>query len=139
MKGLKTLIRLSKRVLDELRRKLTNLENQKAALEQAIIAIQMEMDAEMISASKQPEMSQFFGGFASRLRARQDELRAEIRKLDKQMDDLRTEITAAFADLKKYEIALDMAKQREKEKQQRIETDMMDEIAAQQHLRKQDS
>ncbi len=138
MKGLITLIKLSKRTLDELRRKMTALENQKAQLEQAIVNLRLEVEAEMITASKRPEMGNFFGGFAKRMRQRENDLRAEITKLEKDMQTLAAEITIAFAELKKYEIALEHAKEREREKLARRETEMMDEIAGQQFHRKQD-
>lgn len=138
MKGLITLIKLSKRTLDELRRRMTSLENQKAQLEQAIINLRQEVEMEMFTASKRPEMGNFFGGYAKRMKQRELELRAEIVKVEKHMEVLANEITIAFAELKKYEIALENAKQRAREAAARKETEMMDEIAIQQHHRKHD-
>lgn len=138
MKGLITLIKLSKRTLDELRRKMTALENQKAQLEQAIVNLRKEVEEEMQAAAKNPEMGNFFGGYAKRMRQRELDLRAEIDKVEQQIIALSDEITLAFADLKKYEIALDMAKERARETAARRETEMMDEIASQQHHRKQE-
>ncbi|MBY0406429.1 MAG: hypothetical protein K2Q01_01965 [Rickettsiales bacterium] len=138
MKGLLTLIKLSKRTLDELRRKLTALETAKAQKEQAIIQLRQEVEREMHMASQRPEMGNFFGGFAKRMRLREQELHAEILKTDKEIDAMREEIAKAFAEQKKYEIALENAKLREKEKLARLETIAMDEIASQQHNRKQE-
>ena len=137
MKGLLTLIKLSKRALDELRRKLGSLENQKAQLQQAIINLKNEVEGEMQAAIAQPEMAPYFGEYSKRARAREADLQKEIAKIDKEMNTLRDTIASAFAEQKKYEIALENHKQREKEKQARRETEMMDEIAGQQHLRKQ--
>ena len=137
MKGLITLIKLSKQTLDELRRKMTALENQKVQLEQAIVNLRQEVDQEMASASQQPEMSRFFGGFAKRMKQRELDLRSEIGKVEKQMQVLAQEITLAFADLKKYEIAQENTKQRAREAAARRETEMMDEIAGQQFHRRQ--
>jgi len=138
VKGLITLIKLNKRTLDDLRRKMTALENQKAQLEQAIVNLRQEVETEMHLASQRPEMGNFFGGFAKRMRQRELDLHAEIAKVEQQMLALAEEISIAFTELKKYEIALENAKQRAREVAARRETEAMDEIASQQHHRKQE-
>lgn len=137
MKTLDTLIRLHKRTLDELRRNMVTLENQKAQLQQAIQAMQKELDTEIALAGKQPEMANFFGGFAKRIKNRQDNIHQEIRALDIKITELNKEIFEAFTELKKYEIAKENAKQRAREEEKRKETLVLDEIAAQQYQRKQ--
>jgi flagellar FliJ protein len=136
MKGLATLIKLSKRKLDELRRKLGNLEGQKAQLEEAIRKLSEELAREMDLAGKQPEMSGFFGGFAKRIQQRQDTMYQEIRKIEIEITKTRGEISEAFSEQKKYEIAADNAKKRAAEEQNRKDTLALDEIAEQQHRRK---
>ncbi len=138
MKGLATLIKLNKRTLDELRRKMVALENQKAQLLQASAKLQEELQAEIKMASKTPEMGQFFGGFSTRIKKRQEAIAAEVQKLDKQMDELNVEIRVAFSELKKFEIALENAKLRTKASQERKLTIEMDEIAQQQFGRKKE-
>ncbi len=133
MKGLATLIKLHKRTLDDLRRKMVQLENQKTELQQASVNLQKELEQEMQMAKKQVEMSGFFGGFAKRIQKRQDEIAQEIRSLDKQMTKLNDEIAEAYGELKKFEIALENAKRRASENERRKETIEMDEIAGQQH------
>lgn len=137
MKGLNTLIKLSKRTLDELRRKMGALEGQKSQLELAIVKLQEELAREIELAKKQPEMSGFFGDFAKRIKKRQEDLAKEIKKIEAEMAKLRDKIAEAFGELKKYEIALDNAKLRVKEDQNRKDTIMLDEIASQQHRRKE--
>lgn len=137
MKGLTTLIKLSKRQLDELRRKLGGLENQKSELQKASAKLSQELQHEIEMAGKTPEMAGFFAGFAQRIKNRQQQIGKEIAALDKQMDQLRDEITVAFGEQKKYEIALENAKQRKREEQNRKETLLLDEVAAQQHNKKQ--
>lgn len=137
MKSLTTLIKLHKRTLDELRRKLGNIELQKTELQQTSAKLHEELLSEMELAKKQTEMSAFFGDFAQRIKNRQAQLAQEITALDKQMEKLREEISIAFGELKKYEIALENAKQSQRAEQNRKETIILDEIAAQQHRRKQ--
>lgn len=137
MKTFDTLIRLHKRTLDELRRDMVALETQKSQLQQAIVNLQKELDKEMVLAGQQPEMSNFFGEFAKRVKTRQETLRGEISTIDGKITTLNQKIFEAFTELKKYEIAKENAKQRAREAENRKETIMLDEIAAQQFLKKQ--
>lgn len=136
MKGLATLIRLHKRSLDELRRQMVLLENEKAQLQQAIIIMQRELEAEMSIAGDNPEMGGFFGEFAKRIKNKQDTIKQEIAKVDEKIIKLNDEIASAFAELKKFEIALENARARATAENKRRETIMLDEIAAQQHQKK---
>ena len=137
MKGLATLIKLHKRMVDDLRRKMGLLESQKSQLQQASAKLQEELQREIALAAKQPEMAGFFGGFAKRIQNRQKDIAGEIKKLDADMAKLQVEITEAFGELKKYEIARDNAKAREKEEENRKETIALDDIAGTQHRRKE--
>jgi len=138
MKGLSTLIKLHKRKLDELRREMVTLENQKSQLQKSSANLRQELENEMQMAKKQAEMSSFFGGFAKRIQKRQDEIAEEIRSLDKKMAKLNAEITEAYGELKKFEIAQENAQRRADEEDRRKETILMDEIAGQQHQRKEE-
>jgi flagellar protein FliJ len=135
MKTLNTLIKLHRRKLDELRRRMGSLENQKTQLLQASASLQNELREEIEKASLQPEMGQFFGGFAKRIQQRQEDIAKEVGSLDEQIRALGEEIAEAYTDVKKYEIAEENAKLREKETQARKETNMLDELAAQQYRR----
>ncbi|NBX03016.1 MAG: hypothetical protein EBR02_02905 [Alphaproteobacteria bacterium] len=137
MKGINTLIKLSKRELDGLRREMASLETQKAQLQEATQKLSEELLREQELASKQPEMGAFFGGFATRIKKRQEEIAAEIKKLDEKIRALNEKILVAFSELKKYEIAKENAEKRALEEQNRKETIMLDEIAGQQFHRKQ--
>lgn len=136
MKTLNTLIRLHKRTLDELRRNMVALENQKTQLQQTIKSLQNELEKEVALAGKQVEMANFFGEFAKRIRGRQDVIHQEIRGIDGKIEALNKEIFEAFTELKKYEIASENLKLRMLEEEKRKETLMLDEIAAQQFQRK---
>jgi flagellar export protein FliJ len=135
MKTLATLIKLHRRRLDELRRQMGALENQKAQLLQTSQRLQEELREEINKASQQPEMGHFFGGFAKRIQQRQEDIAEEVRSLDKQMQKLNDEIAEAYTDVKKYEIAEQNAKERAKQEALRKENIMLDELAQQQHRR----
>jgi flagellar export protein FliJ len=138
MKGLATLIKLHKRKLDELRRQMGALENQKSQLQASIVKLQQELEHEMELAARQPEMANFFGGFAKRIKKRQEDMRTEIKTLDVQMEKLRGQIAIEFGEMKKFEIAKANAEKRAEEEQNRKDTIVLDEIAGQQHRRKQE-
>jgi flagellar protein FliJ len=137
MKGIATLIKLAKRTLDELRRKMGELENQKIKLQYASACLQKELEEEIKMASEQPEMGGFFGGFAKRIQKRQEVIAAEIKKIDQAMALLQNQIAEAFGELKKYEIAQENDKKRKQDEVNRKDTIQLDEIAAQQHRRKE--
>ena len=132
MKTLNTLIRLHKRNLDELRRSMFALERQKDHLIQTIEASQRELEREVDLAKNTPEMSSFFGEFAKRIKNRQEKIHKEIQAIDKKITELNNKMAQEFTELKKFEIALENAKNRIKTEEIRKETLMLDEIAAQQ-------
>lgn len=137
MKGIETLIRLSKRSLDELRKKQAALEKEKDKFVQGIKKLEQEMQKEIKLAAKTPEMATFYGGFAKRIKHRQAEYNEEVKKVEVKLLALSEEIRNAYADLKKYEIARDNAKARQKAEEARKETIMLDEIAGHQFARKE--
>jgi flagellar FliJ protein len=92
----------------------------------------------MARAKNATEMRNFFGDFAKRIKLRQEKITGEIIALDKQMERLAIDISAAFTELKKFEIAQENAKNRAEKEVRRKETIQLDEIAGQQHRRKKD-
>lgn len=136
MKGLDTLIKLHRRTLDELRKQIAVLENQKAQLLLASQKLEQELKDEMQAASAQVEMSGFFGGFAKRIRTRQAKIAQEIKELDKKLATLADAAQAAYGEVKKFEIARERKRQRALKEAERKETIRLDEIAGQQDRRK---
>lgn len=137
MKGILTLIKLSRRTLDELRRGLSALENEKEQLQKLQAALRDELRQEMETAGKQPEMAHFFGDYAKRIQGRQDKILQEIRAVEKQMEKMAEAISAAFTEVKKYEIARDNELARVREETERREAAELDEVGSQMHHRRQ--
>ena len=137
-KTLTTLIKLYRRRLDELRRAMVALENEKSQLQLASARLQQELEDEIRKATEQPEMGHFFGGFATRIQQRQEELASAIHEIDMKIRKLNDDISEAFTDVKKYEIAQDNQKKREAQEALRKETIMLDELASQQHRRQRE-
>lgn len=137
MRALTTLIRLQRRQLDELRRSMTDFERQREQLLSASAKLASELEEEVRLAAMQPEMSQFFGDFAQRIRKRQESIASEVASVQTQMQQLAEKIHETYGDLKKYEIARDQFLARKREAENRAETIQMDEIALEQHRRKE--
>lgn len=136
MKGIETLIRLSKRTLDELKRKQAELEAEKEKMENGIKRLQEELRRESQLAVRAPEMASFYGKFSKNIQERQQKLKEEANKIEAELVLLNEQIMEAFADLKKYEIARDNAKARKKAEEARKETIELDEIASVKFTRK---
>ncbi len=139
MKTLSTLIRLQKQRLDALRRRLAVLQNQRSALEEKDTALMQELQRELELGSQQPEMGGFFGNFAARIKQKRIEIATEIIRIDQFITAATDQIRESFADMKRYEIALELRKKAEITERQRKETNRLDEVAAQRHNRKKES
>ncbi len=133
MKGLLTLIKLRRRELDQLRRQMGVLQEERARHIARSLALTEQLKKEIESAANQPEMAMFFGNFSDHIAAQQDEIREEVHRVDRRIIQLTAKITEAFGDLKKFEITRDNIKAREAEEARRKEQILLDEIAAQQH------
>ena len=136
MKGLDTLIKLTKRNLDALRRQLVNLENQKEQLIQLSVKLENDLRRERDIAATTMHMGKYLDDFAKKTKARQVEIAKEVIKLDGEIFQATAAITEAFGELKKYEIAKENEKARLAEKQKRVETAMLDEMGLQQFVRR---
>lgn len=138
MKGLKTLIRLHKRKLDELRREYVGIERQRDRLLEAQAALAAELQSEIDAATAMPEMGNFFGDYAERIKKRQETLAAEVHKLELLLSALQDRIRESFTELKRYEIALAAAQKRAKAKEERQERLRLDDVAIDQFIRRED-
>ena len=137
MKGLKTLIKLRQRELDKLRQNLGKLEEELRSLITEEKRLGAELEAEIKLAAENPEMAQFFGQFAQGIEHKQDQIRALASEVNKAIANMQREITDAFGELKRLEIARDNFEAEQEAKQAHREALELDEIALQQYNRKQ--
>lgn len=135
MKALKTLIRLQRRTLNELRKQLGDLERQRAQLIQASLRLSEELQHEIDLATALPEMGNFFGNFSQRIQRRQQDISKEVRKVDLAAEEVRKKIAEAFSETKKYEIALDNWNRMQLAEQNRKDTILLDDMGIQQFRR----
>lgn len=130
MKGLKTLITLHKREIDELKKRQGLLYERVSALEKRDQMLVEELENEMRLSEELGELRGFFGNFSDLVKRKRAQVAKEIARVEVTIDELAVLIADAFSELKKFEIALEMEMEREKKKREKIENEMMDEIAA---------
>lgn len=138
MKGLKTLIRLRKRELDELQKAKTEFERNRAQLVEALEKLQAEIEEESRLAGEDLALAPYFAGFINNARAREEGIGKGIALLDKEIEALMEKVREAFGELKKLEIALELEQQRERERLARIEQASLDEMGLRGYLTGQD-
>jgi flagellar export protein FliJ len=128
-KDFKTLVRMRKWALDEKQRQLGemlavlgNLEAEKQALEQAVIA-------EQKIAAENPELAGFaYGGFANAVIAEREAINKMIAEQEEKIDAFRDEVADAFKELKTAEIAERNRLEAERAEEDKKEQDELDEI-----------
>lgn len=136
VKSLKTLIKLAakdveneQQIMGRLQAKLDELNEKKTAFEQAILK-----ESEL--AQKKPEYSADFGNFANSVQDKIRNLAEQIHLQEQKIATQRDVLRAAFAEQKKYEIALENKEEMISQEEKRKEQIMLDELAGQGHRRK---
>lgn len=132
-KGLPTLIRLQQRELDTLRKRMVILTQNRDSLLDQSQQLQEELENEVRLAGEMAALGGFFGDYSKRIKGQREQLHKEAAKLEKKIAALSVEISNAFGELKKYEIAYEHRLLEEKKKREREEQKQMDEIAARKH------
>ena len=137
MSVIEKLIRFHKFDLDEKRRYLRELEEQEARIKEAIDAIDQEVQSEQAFSRGEANFAPYYGGYATRTKARREALVDELSKAHEVVEEARETVVQAFEELKKYEITKDKQDHRaylEEERQTQIE---LDEIALTTHQRQE--
>ena len=137
MSVIEKLIRFHKFDLDEKRRYLRELEEQEARIQEAIDAIDQEVQSEQAFSRGEANFAQYYGGYATRTKARREALVDELSKAHEVVEEARETVVQAFEELKKYEITKDQQDHRaylEEERQIQIE---LDEIGLTTHQRQE--
>ena len=137
MSVIEKLIRFHKFDLDEKRRYLRELEEQEARIQEAIDAIDQEVQSEQAFSRGEANFAPYYGGYATRTKARREALVDELSKAHEVVEEARETVVQAFEELKKYEITKDQQDHRaylDEERQTQIE---LDEIALTTHQRQE--
>ncbi|MEI7669568.1 MAG: flagellar export protein FliJ [Pseudomonadota bacterium] len=133
IKSLKTLIRLQKHKIDNLRRELSPLLEELRQLEFAKEKLQQELIKEIETINNNPEFGGFFGAYSANVKERIEKISSEIIRVNSEIEKKRSELSEEFSEQKKYELALESEKKRILENEKRLENLELDEIAMRQY------
>ena len=135
MKGLPTLIRVRTWALEEKRRKVADLEALETQLLEAIARLDDEVQLENQVASDDTDARFTYGSYISVAIDRRRTLDASVDDVRRQIEAAREEVTLAYQELKKFEVAHNNRKRRVREEANRREQIVLDEIAIEGHRR----
>lgn len=137
MKGIRTLIKISRQELDTKRRALAVLQTQKQRHLERLAALKKELAREKeMAGALSPEVCRF-DTYLKRVNETQIEIGKALQELEGEIGKKTEEIADAYAEVKKFEVLL---KQREKARaaqEKRRETLLLDEVAIAGHRRKE--
>jgi flagellar export protein FliJ len=128
MKGLPTLIRVRQWELEEKRRKLADLEGLAAQLDEAIQRLDDEVKMEQGIAGASHEVNFAYAPYAQAAIERRRTLLASLDDVKQQIEAAHEEVTIAYQELKKYEVAQDNRRRRTRAEANRREQIVLDEI-----------
>ena len=135
-RGLVTLIRLSRRQVDDKRRQQADLERMREQLQAKAAALDAEIAAERRLAAGSLELAQTYAAFAEGARNRQAVLARSIADVETAIATAMEELAAAFQELKRYEIAHEREEARIAATRASRQQQQLDEIALDQHRRR---
>lgn len=136
MKRRDSLLRLKRFRVDEFKRRLATLDEMKADLEKKLADLDESVAREKQRATDSEIGRLAFPSFLQSIDVRRKNIRATTAELDRQRDAVQEELTAAFQDLKGFELAEQERLRRVAEAEERSAQSRLDEMAIVRHLRK---
>lgn len=138
MKGLDSLIRLHRWQLDEKRRLLVELERLSQRLAAKIRELEVEIKNEQQVAGSSTEAAMTYGDYARAAIGRRGKLEASLAELESQRVVAKEEVAEAYRELKKYELVKARNQRLANKRRQRLEQQVLDEVALNQFRRRND-
>lgn len=129
MRGLTTLIRLHKSAVDDRRRVLAALREQRQNLVDELETLERDLLREQAVAAGALEASLTYAGFARHVIGERERLNRAIAVMDGEIARAEDALAEAFQELKRYELALEEQQRRRAEELKRHETQRLDETA----------
>jgi len=136
--SLNTLARMHRWELDQLRRHAGELQRQRLALIARDHALSAELERERQIAAEAMEFNNF-GVFAQGVKAQRARLAQAVADLDRQLDALQEQITAAYQEMKRYETLEERQRERVRQSAIQREQAQLDEIGLNVHRRGRDA
>lgn len=138
MKGIKTLIKLQKKELDDRAKKKAAHQAQIDQLRKKIEALQTALAQEEQLISHMPDMAFMFMAYADTNKQQQQQLQNTILHIEKQVQALEEQMQVYFSELKKYEIALERRIKKQTYDEKLKDEKFLNDIAANSFIRKMD-
>ena len=136
MRTLSTLIKMHKHQLDEKRRALTDLENLRADLVAQLEKLDADLAREQ-EIAKQVECGAFaYAGFHQGYIQRRDKLTVSLAELETRIAVAHQDVSEAYQDVKRHEIALASRQRRQREEEERRTQNTLDEVSLDMHRRR---
>lgn len=135
MRGLNGMIRLAKWQLDEKQRQLADLDAMRESLREKAATLAAEVNAEQAAAST-GDAAFAYANFARAALDRRETLERSIAEVETALAQVREQVSEAFRELKKYEVAEARRFEREQLETNRKNQAALDEIALNMHRRK---
>lgn len=129
MKAFRTLLKLAERDLETLRRALADQVSKEANVIQRIHGHEQTIRAEQQLAQRDYESARAYGGYAVAALQVRKALDAERVLINQEIERLRTLITEAHVEARKFERLIELEEQREKAKREKRENEQLDEFA----------
>lgn len=136
MKSLTTLIKLFSRQLDDRRREMVALEQERQQVDAALTSLRADLKAEQDAAAASPESRFSYSNYAKQNNNRQQQLIQELGNIDIKIYTLAHTISMLFTELKKYEIALENKERQLEAEENRKEDIRLGDIALNSFIRK---
>ena len=133
MKTLQTLIKLNKNTLDKILVDINKTESEKSSLIDHSQKLEQEV-AKEVESYHGSDYSFMLEKYLDTCRKKQTRIKAQIDRLQKHIEKRRLELQEQYAELKKYEIALQNKQKQEYIKAQKEETKILDEFGAKQYF-----
>jgi flagellar export protein FliJ len=129
MKAFRTLLKLAERDLETLRRALADQVTKEANVVQRMHGHEQTIRAEQQLAQRDYESARAYGGYAVAALQVRKALEAERVLINQEIERLRTLITEAHVEARKFERLIELEEQREKVKREKRERAELDDFA----------
>lgn len=128
MKWAQSLIRLSNHQVDELQRRLNEIVGRRQEFELRLAMLHAEAETEKLEAVKTAEAGWYHIGFIQGWRQRRDRIASELAQIAMEEAGARDALSAAYAELKKFEQVAETARAAGAREAERKDAAEMDEL-----------
>ena len=128
LNSMRQLVRLHQWELDEKRQRLAELESFKSRMLDDLGRLEGEMESEAAAAQGSSEGAIAYPGFVAAAIARREKLVGSIRNIEDSIAGARDEVTLAYQEVRRYELAVEKQLRRGREKERKRDQSLMDEM-----------